>query len=184
MLITEQPSSPPAVTEASAAKVAGPVCIDLRALFGDRFKVVRGELHDSPRGSAPDRDDLWLLIILCRRGHIYVHSSSRLGVATGYRGPSAAALAAIPGVEVLQDGDDGINAAFRIELFDQVAAIVRPRRRRRLAPEHRQRLIEMGKANLKMANSAHVGFPGEARIRPKAPLDDLGHVQARSVAVA
>jgi hypothetical protein len=152
-------------------------------LFGDRFKIGRDPAHAAEHGERGRAIDPWLLVIICRSGHIYVHSRDRLGVATNNRGATARALVSLPGVEVLQDGDDGLNAAFPLEAFDQVAAILNPRRRRRLSPEHRQRLVAMGKANLNMVNSAHVGFAGRALIRAQTVQDDQGHVPVAPVAL-
>jgi hypothetical protein len=82
--------------------------------------------------------------ILCRHGYIYVHGTSQLGASTNKRGPTSRALAALPCVSVVQDGDDGINAIFHLDDFDKVAAIMQPKRKRRLTPEQRERLIAAG----------------------------------------
>jgi hypothetical protein len=44
----------------------------------------------------------------------------------------------LPFVSVEQDGDDGVNATFHVDRFDEVARIMKPRRRRRLSPEQRE----------------------------------------------
>ena len=47
-------------------------------------------------------------------------------------------LAAIPGVELWQDGDGETTFRFDVARFEAVAAVVRPRKRRRL-PEGQRR---------------------------------------------
>jgi hypothetical protein len=167
-------SSPLGMSDASSSPDLD--CPDLRRLFGDHYKIGCDTAQSVGRGSR--LDDPWLLVVRCRWGHVYVHGRDRLGVATNTRGNAARQISSIPGVRVLQDADDGINAVFPVELFERVAAIVKPLRRRRLSPENRERLVAMGKVNLNMANSAHVGFSGEPRIRPICVPDDSGHVQA------
>lgn len=101
-------------------------CINLRERFGERFRIVFDEAHT--RG-----DDPWLQVIPCQHGHIYPHGGELLGIATNSRGPVARSLARMKGVRVVQDGDDGINAVFPVTMFDRVAALVEPYRRRNRA---------------------------------------------------
>jgi hypothetical protein len=55
-------------------------------------------------------------------------------------------LAALPGVRIHQDGGIGgeMTFLFDVTLFDQVALIVKPRRRRRLSEAHRDKLSAAG----------------------------------------
>ena len=39
---------------------------------------------------------------------------------------------------MVQDGDDGVNARFHVNHIDEVAKIMKPRRRRRLSDEQRR----------------------------------------------
>src|SRR4029078_10284998 len=86
--------------------------------------------------------DPWLLTIPCRLGHIYVHGGGFLGASTNRRGPVANQLARISGVRVVQDGDDGVNVVFHVDLFTQVAAIMKPKRRRRLSDQQKAERAE------------------------------------------
>jgi hypothetical protein len=106
--------------------------LNLKTHFGKQFRVKREE------GS--EAGDPYGLLIECRHGHIYLHGLNRLGASTNSRGPIAKQLAALLGVTVVQDGSDGINATFEPEQFEAVAAIIRPKRRRRLSAEHRAKL--------------------------------------------
>ena len=111
-------------------------CINLRNTFGKRYRIEYDPAH---RGRA---DDAWLQIIPCRHGHIYPHSAELLAVATDKRGPIAAAIARLPGVTVLQMGDDGINAAFPLTMLPAVARIIRPKRTRQMTAKQRAAAVE------------------------------------------
>lgn len=110
--------------------------INLRQRFGNRYRIEYDEAHISRK------DDPWLQIIPCLRGHIYPHSSELLGVATNSRGSTANAIARLSGVTVLQEGDDGLNAGFPIELFPKIAKLVKPRRKRQLTADQREGAVE------------------------------------------
>ena len=44
----------------------------------------------------------------------------------------------LPFTKVAQDGDDGANTLFPVEHFEEVAKIMRPKRRRRMTEEQRR----------------------------------------------
>lgn len=117
-------------------------CIDLLNRFGNVYRLV--EVAGDGRKSPPHKRhyDPWQLEMPCTHGHIYPHGGSRLGAATNNRGPVAKRLAQLPGVNVVQDGDDGINVAFEVEAFDSVAVIVKPKRRRQLSAARRAEISE------------------------------------------
>jgi len=62
----------------------------------------------------------------------------RLAVEVDGRPGLVKKLAAIPGVVLLQDGDGEKTFRFDVALFGPVAAVVRPRKRRRLPEGQRQ----------------------------------------------
>jgi hypothetical protein len=118
-----------------------PTCLNLSELFGKRFRVS----HDPAAVTPSDRKDRWMMIIPCRTGAvIYPYGSNLLAVEIDYRTNLAKRLAAIPGVRLHQCGDREWTFVFALELFDQVAELVRPRRKRRQTPEQRA----AGAANL------------------------------------
>jgi hypothetical protein len=121
-------------------------CINLRERYGKRYRIEFDPAHAAEHGKRSRFDDPWLQLVPCQRGHIYPHGGNMLGVATNGRGSTAVALSRLPGVTVVQDGDDGINAIFPAELLPKVAALVKPRRKRQLTPEQRERLATVGKA--------------------------------------
>jgi len=112
-------------------------CIDLKEHFGNRYKVTHEESYQAESGESGRLHDPWLLKIPCTNGHIYPHGSDFLAASTNHRRRVAKRLAALPGVEVRQDGDDGINVVFHVDDFEEVAAIMHPRRKRRLTTDQR-----------------------------------------------
>lgn len=105
--------------------------MNLKARYGDKYRITREE------GSEP-RDPAGF-IIPCRRGHIYVHGRELLAAFVG-RGPTAKRLAALPGVKLHTDGDDGITVTFAPERFAAVAAIFsQSARRPKRSVTHRPR---------------------------------------------
>jgi hypothetical protein len=126
-------------------------------------------------------DDPWLLVIPCQFGHIYPHSATHLGFASNGCGQVAKTVAALPGATITQDGSDGMNITFPVELFDQVAALVKPRRKRQLTPEQRAKLIEAGKAFQKKSGAQSDFYERPAHQTPQV---DPAHVQAPSLPLA
>lgn len=104
--------------------------------------------------------DPYAMLLPCRHGHIYLHGPRTLGAATRRRGAIARRLAALPGVQVVQDGADGINAVFDWSDFDAVAAVMLPRRRRRLSLEHRAKLAESNR-QFRFASNRDFEEPGQ-----------------------
>lgn len=110
-------------------------CIDLKEQFGGYYRVTYEPNYVAELGERSRRQNSWLLTIPCQHGHIYPHGGELLGASSNHRGRIANRLAALPFVRVVQDGDDGVNVVFHVADFDAVAAILKPRRRRRLSPQ-------------------------------------------------
>ncbi len=109
-------------------------CPNLRELYGNRFRIG----HDPIAVTPSQRKDPWMMTIPCRGGAvIYPHGGDVLAVEIDYRPHLAKRLAAIPGVRLHQCGDGERTFLFPVDLFDQVAELVKPRRRRRLTQEQR-----------------------------------------------
>jgi len=111
--------------------------MDLRALFGEKYKVVL-----EFRGADPA--DLNSYIMPAAGGHYYVPGDGMMGAATDRRGPIAKRLLALPCIKGATIADDGVNAQFRVEDFPLVAKVMKPRIRRKLSPEHRAKLLAAG----------------------------------------
>jgi hypothetical protein len=112
-----------------------PTCPNLRELFGDRFRIG----HDPVAETYAERNDPWMMTIPCRGGAvIYPRGAHILALEVDYRPHLAKRLAAIPGVVLHQDGDREKTFLFPVALFDRVAKLVHPLRRRRLSPQQRE----------------------------------------------
>lgn len=106
--------------------------IDLKQKYGAEYKIVWDDAAGITDQSTEDRR--WLPRIPAKYGHIYIHGEAMLGAHASGR-IIAGKLAALPGVRVHQRGDAEVNVVFTPDLFPAVAALLRPRRRRRLSPE-------------------------------------------------
>lgn len=147
-------------------------CVNLRAKFGDRFKVIMEESYAAERGSGARADDPWLQIIPCQHGHIYPYGDDMLVASTAKRGRVARALSELESTTVWRDGDDGMDLLFHVDDFEQVAQRMKPRRRRRLSEQERQRLAEMGRQQLKKRRQGNVQAPSEEAEQPQtSPAD-------------
>ena len=123
-----------------------PTCINLRETFGDRFRVRFEESYYAQYGRHARVDDPWLQLIPCDFGHISPWGGSKLAACTTGRGAIAKRLVKLACTTVVQDGVDGVNVTFDMVDFDQVAAVMRPKRVRHLSPEAKARLAQAGAA--------------------------------------
>jgi hypothetical protein len=112
-----------------------PTCIDLRERFSHKYRI----------GFAEGRNDPWMFTIPCRFGAIYPHGGEMLALELDGHSRIARKVASIPGFTLHQDGDDEKTFLFPVSLFEQVAAVVEPKRVRRLTEEQRTQLVEAGR---------------------------------------
>ena len=117
-------------------------CINLQAVFGDRFQIELDESYYAQYGENARTVDPWYMQIPCQHGHICPFGGELLAACTNNRGPVAKKLVDLACTEMWQDGGDGVNVRFHVRDFDQVAKIMKPKRRRRLPPGQRQAAIE------------------------------------------
>jgi len=108
---------------------AMPSCINLEERFKE-YRLGRDPAYFAEYGPNAYTKDPAYLIIECRSGHIFAWDGDLLAVATNRRGPIAKALAALDCCQVRQEGEDGMTLTFPVESFDEVAPIIKPRRRR------------------------------------------------------
>lgn len=145
-------------------------CIDLAARFGGRYRITWDE------AAGPRPTDPWLMQIPCQAGTIYPHGGDKLALELDYHRHLAKRVAAIPGVRLHQDGDHEKTFVFPSDLFDAVAAIVQPKRRRQLTPEQKQSAVDrLAKYQFRPAAQDQVTEP-ESTITQNsenAPLDGL-----------
>jgi hypothetical protein len=116
-------------------------CVNLKERFGKRFKVADEESYEAAYGPGAFREDPWLMIVLCRHGHIFPHGGATLAATTEGRG-TARKLAALDCVTVYQDGSDGVTVLFNVADFVQVAKVMKPRRRRQMTEEQKRLAAE------------------------------------------
>jgi hypothetical protein len=128
-----------------------PTCINLRERFGERYRIGFDE-------AAEGKNDPWEMTILGRFGTIYPHGGDYLAVEIDRHPRIAKQVAAIPGVVLHQDGDDEKTFVFPVSLFDQVAAIVEPKRIKQLTGEQKAKLVEAGQV-YRFQAGAKEGFP-------------------------
>ncbi|MCK9570867.1 hypothetical protein M0R72_18095 [Candidatus Pacearchaeota archaeon] len=123
--------------------MAKPTCIDLTELCGKKYKIEYEESYYAQYGPNAHVNDPWYKIVPCQKGHFFPWGGNRIAFATKGNGPICRILRDLPGVEVMQDGSDGINVAFDVSMFDQIAQLVIPRKKRQVSDEERQRLADM-----------------------------------------
>jgi hypothetical protein len=132
-------------------------CVNLLERHGADYRVTFDPAYDSRK--VPKRClDPWLMQLRgAGRGvTIYPHGGTRLAVEVDNRWKVAQQLAGLSGVELWQDGDGEKIFLFDVALFDRVAAIVKPRKRRRLTDEQKARLAAGGR-QFKPRHSAEAG---------------------------
>ena len=123
-------------------------CIIPRDRFGDEYKIGHDPAYHAERTEFRAEEEPWFQLVLCQHGTIGPWGDDYLLACTRNRGSVATRLETLDCVEVVQDGDDGINVKFHINDFEVVAEIMRPRRRRRgrqMTPEETTKLVEAGR---------------------------------------
>lgn len=105
-------------------------CINLQEQFGTRWRIEYEPSYYADRGERTRTEDPWLQVIPCQHGHLCPWGSDLLAASTNGRGVIAKRLKALPFVTVEQDGSDGVNASFPVDHFDEVAKIMKPKRKR------------------------------------------------------
>jgi hypothetical protein len=114
-----------------------PTCINLRERFRQQYRTGFDQ-------AAENRNDPWMMTIPCRWGTIYPHGAEMLALELDCHPKVAKQVAAILGIVLHQDGNEEKTFLFPVGLFDQVVALVEPKRVRRLSEEHKAKLLEAG----------------------------------------
>ena len=109
-------------------------CINLLERFGERYRIGFDEAAES-------KTDPWEMTVPCRSGTIYPHGGEILALELNNHPKIAKQVRAIPGIVLHQDGDDEETFLFPVSLFDQVAALVEPKKVRKLGEEHKAKLL-------------------------------------------
>jgi hypothetical protein len=136
-----------------------PSCINLLARFGAVYRIAFDPAYD--RRNIPRRClDPWAMVMPCHYGTIYPHGGDVLAIELDVHPVIARRLAALPGVTLYQDGHDEKTFHFPIDLFEQVAEIVRPKRRRTLTAEQKAKLAAANQATRFRGAGARKTAPG------------------------
>ena len=146
--------------------------INLRESFGGEYRITFDEAYE-PAHVPIEKRDPWMMQIPCAgRGiTIYPYGSTVLAIEVDRRPSIAAKLTALNGLRLHQDGDVERTYLFDLSLFDQVAEIVKPRKRRILTETQLQAL----------ARHAFQGRDGARKSTPKrapTPPADIPITQA------
>jgi len=141
--------------------------INLRAQFGREFKIVMEESYRAQHGPNARVDDPHYQVIPGSLGHIYAWGATRLAASSNTSGSTARKLKALPSVEIWQDGSDGCTVLFPVDLLDQVADLLKLRRRRRLTEEQRERLSALGHRHRFRYHQC--GVQSDSETRPRVP---------------
>ena len=114
----------------------GLTCVDLWRMFGDDYKITTDPAYE-PTGINTSKLDPWYFTIPCKYGVIWPYGRQQLAICIDYHDQIANRVRALPGVWVLLDGDREKTFVFDVQMFKQVAAIVKPRKRKKLSSEQK-----------------------------------------------
>jgi hypothetical protein len=156
-----------------------PCCVNLKDRYGDVYKVVYEESYYVECGPNARVVDPWLMVVICKHGEIYPWSESELVASTARKGSIAGRLKSLPYTSLHRDGADGADVIFPVDRFDEVAEIMRPRRRRRLSASERLRLAKIG-AKFRFPHGAQAAKT--SRICVPRPQDDSEPMTAPATA--
>ena len=131
-----------------------PSCVNLKQLFGKRYRVEYEESYYAEHGERARMEDPWLMIIRCQHGHICPWGGELLAACTNDSAPIIVKrLLALPFINHAESqlGTDGAgvtlkpvvtptcgNVVFPIRHIEEVFAIMKPRRRRQLTEEQKR----------------------------------------------
>lgn len=156
-------------------------CINLKERFGQKYKVTYEESYYAER-TIDSLVDPWMMILLCRNGHICPWGDSLLAACTKTNGPVANRLRKLSFVTVAQDGADGVNVLFDVKHFDKIAAIMLPRRRRTLSEEQKQKCVErLQKHRPTKGKSSFLAAAQQPETTPECDASTRGDSQAVQV---
>jgi hypothetical protein len=121
-------------------------CINVDLMFGDKYRITFDPAY-SARHVPRAKLDPWMMQVPCQgRGvTIYPHGADTLAVEVDRHPSIVARLKAIQGLKLHQDGDVEKAFLFNVSLFEQVAEVVKPRRRRLVSDQRRQELASYGR---------------------------------------
>jgi hypothetical protein len=116
-------------------------CVDLRLWAkANRYRFRFEESYQAEGNQHVKGDGRWYVEILCRNGLIYPYGGTTL---LAYVKPGVVSVVTkLPDVDLYQTDGKARVFRFPIERLDEVAAVLKPRKRRAYSPEHREVLRE------------------------------------------
>ena len=118
-------------------------CTNLQQQFGTRYRITFDAAY-SPKHVPRDKLDPWTMQIPCERGIVYPHGGDLLAAEVEGRRVTANRLRQLNCTTTCQEGDSFLAVTFHAADFEEVAAIVKPRRRRQVLEVERLRLASIG----------------------------------------
>ena len=158
-------------------------CPNLKELYGDQFKVKYEPSYFAEHGQRGRADAPWLQVIECvgRRGHFFPWSENELAVSVDKPG-TVRKVRKLACCKCVQDGDDGATFAFPASDFPKVAAIMRPKIRRKTTERQLQTLAENRQKGLealaRLRRSNVINGQKSTPETPRAPSPDSQDVRA------
>jgi hypothetical protein len=116
-------------------------CVNLEELFGDKYEITRDPAY---RKNNPDP---WTFLMKCKFGEIYPYGDNLLAVQIDYHNGIANNVSRLPGAAFTQCGDFEKTLAVPVEEFKELFKIMKPKRKRKITKEHKEKL-DRGRAHL------------------------------------
>ena len=115
-------------------------CINLKNKFGKLYRV---KYEESYRAEHKYGGDPWLMIILCKYGHIFPWGGKQLAASVDGHSRIANNIKRLKCCTVVQEGDFGeLTATFHIDDMKYVKKIMHPIRKKVITEEQRKILSE------------------------------------------
>lgn len=121
-------------------RALGADAVDLRARFGDRYRV-RREARGATWFDTPAEERVWLLELPCRYGVVYPQGGKVLAAWTGH--PRIGRKLRGLGCILSARGDLETIVTFHVGDAKAVFGVLKPYRRRRLSEAQRRRQVEI-----------------------------------------
>ena len=110
-------------------------CVDLRQTFSGQYRFEWDEAYNVERPEFRAIEAPWLTIIPCKFGKIFPWGRRLLAAYCPAGGAKRNELLRLDCVKVAQGGGSEVVVTFDVADIDQVAAVMRPRRRRQHSAE-------------------------------------------------
>jgi hypothetical protein len=155
-----------------------PTCVNLMERFGSKYRVTFEDGYDAKGKHSPDPA---MMELRGRFGTIYAHGPGTLAVMCDRHPAARKQLTNLVSCRLVQDGDHEATFVFDAERFREVAAIVKPRRKRQMTDEQRQAATERLKSFAFPSRSHATNASKSTRQRIQMPRRDESGIPASVV---